>query len=429
MEPKTKLQKKVVALSKNLKPISKAQIQWASSCGFETYYVLSRKTFYCLECGHAWKGESPLAGAIIGLTCPACKHELKQYQYTRVNHDYIYHAIFDTVEDMQVVRILFVKRYLHKLKPPDCEVYEVMQHWISKDGNCVKLSKSVHGFTAYYDSWATESKLEVRSETDSSKLRSWLRPYAIHPVRHILPEIKRNGFKGNYYSLPPQLFFSLILAYSKAETLLKSKQIKLLDYMANHVDAIEKNWQSIKTCIRNKYIIKDASTWIDHLELLRYFNKDLSHPKYVCPANLKAEHQRYNNKIRAIHKMENKIKLQSQMDADQLEYEKIIARFSTLYFTDGRILIKPLLRVEDFFEESETHHHCVFDAQYYRKKDCLILSSSMDNTLLETIQVSLSKMEVVQCRGLNNQTTAFHTKILDMVNQNMPQIAKLMAVA
>jgi len=53
---------------------------------------------------------------------------------------------------------------------------------------------------------------------------------------------------------------------------------------------LEEYWVSLKICIRNGYTITDASMWKDYIDLLRYFGKDTNNPKYVCPTDLKTEH-------------------------------------------------------------------------------------------------------------------------------------------
>ena len=57
-------------------------------------------------------------------------------------------------------------------------------------------------------------------------------------------------------------------------------------------EKINKYWTSIKICIRNKYPINDSGMWMDHLKILEDFNKDILNPKFICPANLKAEHDK-----------------------------------------------------------------------------------------------------------------------------------------
>ena len=48
--------------------------------------------------------------------------------------------------------------------------------------------------------------------------------------------------------------------------------------------------------------------------------------------------------------------------------------------------------------------HCVFTNEYYLKADSLILSATIDGKRIETIEVSLKRMEVVQSRGAVSYT-------------------------
>ena len=67
-------------------------------------------------------------------------------------------------------------------------------------------------------------------------------------------------------------------------------------------------------------------------------------------------------------------------------------------------------------------HHCVYSNGYYRKDDSLILSATIDGKRIETVEVSLSKLTVVQSRRVCNQNTQYHAQIIDLVNRNMSLI-------
>ena len=56
-------------------------------------------------------------------------------------------------------------------------------------------------------------------------------------------------------------------------------------------------------------------------------------------------------------------------------------------------------------------HHCVFTNEYYLKADSLILSATIDGKRIETIEVSLKRMEVVQSLSLIHIfTRLFHLR-------------------
>ncbi|GAE86665.1 hypothetical protein GGR06_004327 [Bacteroides reticulotermitis] len=73
-----------------------------------------------------------------------------------------------------------------------------------------------------------------------------------------------------------------------------------------------------------------------------------------------------------------------------------------------------------------THkHHCV--GGYSSKEDSLILSATIDGKRIETVEVSISKLKVIQCRGLCNKNSKHHSQILSLVNNNMPFIEQRLA--
>ena len=69
-------------------------------------------------------------------------------------------------------------------------------------------------------------------------------------------------------------------------------------------------------------------------------------------------------------------------------------------------------------------HHCVFSNEYYTKPDSLILSARINNQRIETIEISLKTMEIIQSRGACNKDTEFHHKIIKLVRKNMKAIRK-----
>ena len=88
------------------------------------------------------------------------------------------------------------------------------------------------------------------------------------------------------------------------------------------------------------------------------------------------------------------------------------------------IQVHVLSSVHDFIEEAEIMHHCVFSNSYYLKENSLILSATIEGKRIETIEVSLKTLKVVQSRGVCNKNTEYHEQIINLVNQNMGMIQK-----
>lgn len=429
MQPRNELQRKVVALSGKLPKIKMESVEWAYEHTLEKMVAQSRNRLFCLECGHKWKPEVQLEAAILGVTCPECGRKLKLQEPGHVIYgDGAYVSVLDTIGGMQVERVLLVKKQCKKLMKPVYWWHEVMQRWIDEKGNITVMTIRVNGFGHAYDSWVYGSHMEIRlGGSYSSDQRHNIGPFRVCPGGKFLPVLKRNGLKTSFYGILPHALMEMILRDSKAETLLKAKQISLLKYLAGNQrsDKVEKYWPSIRICLRNGYKVEDASLWMDYLGLLEEFGKDLRNPVYVCPENLKEAHDRYLKKKKQRNREKKLVELRDKIAKEQRTFAKKKGRYFGLMFTDGKIVVKPLESVEEFMIEGDELGHCVFASEYYKRQDSLILSARINDKPIETIEVSLENMTIAQARGEKNNPTKYHKQILSLVNDNMHRIREL----
>jgi hypothetical protein len=253
-------------------------------------------------------------------------------------------------------------------------------------------------------------------------------PTCIYPRQKLIPELKRSGYKGECYNLTPFDLFHALLTNSKAETLLKAGETKLLKFFVNNgFRHVNNYWASIKICLRNAYHIEDASIWRDYIELLQFFGKDLHNAKYVCPTDLTAEHDKYVEKKREWQERERREQAREKALQDEARFREMKSRFFGIAFTDGIIQIRMLESVEEIMQEGDTMHHCVFANNYHLKPDSLILSACINGQRIETVEFSLSRMQVIQSRGVCNKNTEYHDKIIELVKKNRRQIRKRIA--
>lgn len=59
-------------------------------------------------------------------------------------------------------------------------------------------------------------------------------------------------------------------------------------------------------------------------------------------------------------------------------------------------------------------------------EDSLVLSARIDGIIIETVEVDLRTLKVVQCHGKYNQDTIYHKRIIDLVNSNARLIKERM---
>ena len=108
--------------------------------------------------------------------------------------------------------------------------------------------------------------------------------------------------------------------------------------------------------------------------------------------------------------------------AEETELDK----FFGIRFTDGAIQVHVLESVQEHLDEGVAMHHCVFDNAYYLKENSLILSATIEGRRIETIEVSLDTLKVVQSRGVCNKNTEYHEQIVSLVNANRKLIRQRM---
>ena len=428
MKPKTKIQKQIVALSRTLPSITKAQSEWAFlHCFQHIAHRTAKGVCTCLECGYSWngrelkdKGVFPHCGTKLNVT-DTRKRTFRQIEYF---------GIVTTCKDFQVLRFFYIQAHYRKGHPAEYICKEAVQRWITAGGKFETIALLRSMCFLYNDIWNFYSALEIRPNRNVYNID----PIGIYPRKRVIPQIKRNGFNGDFYECTPFDLFHSILTDSMSETLLKAGQISLMKLFiyAPHYSQ-EKYWASIKICIRNGYSIEDASMWCDYIDLLRFFNKDTHNAKYVCPSDLKTEHDRLMEKKQQLLERERiarqeceQLEEAKRRDENSKLFAETKARFFGLEFSDGLIKIQMLESVQAFKEEGTAMHHCVFTNEYYGKADSLILSARINEKRLETIEISLQTLKVVQSRGVCNENTEFHERIIELVNRNIPLIHQRM---
>lgn len=420
MKPKNKFQQRVVEASKKLPKLTNEQIEWSKNNVIEH---IGRRTdkgkITCTKCGHSWQGVGYLVDTLTDCDCPNCKAKLKvKTTNKRVFRTNYYMTRITACEGYQVVRSIMVKCTAKVGKLPEYEHSEVMQRWIAPNGKYCTFAKLRQTMgTMYYDAWIHYTPLELRREND---VYNRIFTDVVYPCQKLIPELKRTGFKKAFHGQKPLDMFRTLLTDSRAETLLKTGYTKLFKRIMDSgwERNIDNYWQSIKICIRNGYTIKDATLWCDYIDLLRFFGKDLHSAKYVCPTDLKAEHDRYVIK-KAKADAEQELEKQLEKESD---YRQAKEKFFGLMFSDGVISIHVLESVAEIILEGKLMHHCV--GSYHSKKDSLILSACIDGKKIETIEVSLTQLQVIQSRGVCNKNTKYHDRIINLVNQNIPLIEK-----
>ncbi|EGK04387.1 PcfJ domain-containing protein, partial [Dysgonomonas mossii] len=358
---KNKLQKQVVEASKSLPKLTKTQIQW----GYDhVIQYVGRRTdkgiITCTKCGHSWEGMGELAITLLDCECPNCQSKLiVKTTKKRTFDDSYYMNIITAHKGYQVVRTIMLSYDAKIGESTKLSYSEVMQRWIAPDGKHSTFARLRQTMgTMCIDSWIFHTPLELRNENSNNKF--YINVYdkigsmgEIYPRQKLIPELKRTGYKKALYGQNPLDLFRILLSDSRAETLIKVGYTKLLERIMNSGwKNIDSYWQSIKIAIRNKYKIEDAIMWCDYIDMLRFFGKDLHNAKYVCPTDLKAEHDRYVIKRT---KADAQAEIEKQI-AKEDSFREQKGKFFGLAFSDGTISIRMLESVAEIILEGKMMH-------------------------------------------------------------------------
>jgi len=432
MKPSTKLQVEVWNLHKELSNPKEHEPFVISK--HEFYYTTHYKNLVCMECNHSWRPSQVWQEEVIGVKCPSCNKKLKKISTENggMASRFITYSVVQVVDRFQVVRYFSCWKHMSKNKIPRYSFSSLFEEWKDWDKNKKVIVGRTKGWTGDgFNSTEYEIRYVNNSGWRGDPYGAFISDYNC-PGAEFLPRFKMYGLTKHKHDCDYRMLLDRIEKCPKIETLLKSKQNELLEFALYKDSRHNTYWDSIKIVIRNKYKITDAGIWYDYLDLLRYFKKDLHNAVYVCPKNLKKEHDRWMKKKREIlrlQEIENEklrvIKRQQKLEKAIVDYVERWKNFFDLEFKKGNISISVLKSIDEFKEEGDELKHCVYTNEYYLKEKSLILSAKVDGKRAETIELKLPELKIEQARGLKNNATEHHNEIIDLVNKNLEKIRKI----
>lgn len=422
----------MVALSEKLKPVTEAQKRWAKKNCFDHNAYMEGGWLWCTECRKYWMDIDAKDGDKT--VCPYCQAKLKVKKSRKKKENVeTYMTIVDRVEEFQVLRHVHVQRVRATYNGGETwySMMEVCQQWLSAGNKELVIAKPINMSGT---SWNWSEKMTLKGDGYGLYGSKYDINGYVYPRVKLLPQLVRNGLGKDFHDITPATLVRRLLNNDPwPEILLKNRQFSLLKHWFGRGGYIRQTW-AIKICNRNHYIVKDASMWTDYIDLLDYFHLDTHNAHYVCPKNLKAEHDRLlkrKNKLEAERRrrMQEEKKLQNmeKMKRNIHKFMDHIRPFLDLEIRDSDLVIRPLENVAQFYAEGKAMHHCVFANEYYARPGCLIHSARVGGERMETLEVSLKTFEIIQSRAVCNGTSKHHERIIRLMKENMWQIRKRIA--
>lgn len=358
MRPGNALERRVETLASSLRDLTPAQREWGLShiiphwC---TYWTRSHKAT-CVTCGHTWKEKNPKR-------CPHCGAKLKLLKDSRKRRfiEERYYGIVQTVEEFTVIRIFYLCDN-RKIGSPHVGrlCTEILQHWIGPDGRDTIRARRISMFSAYrYCVFTLSSVISLKRDVSQYGYRNThyhIRPHGFYPWGRCGRILSRNGFKGDFHGLLPEDVFHSLLSDNRFETLWKLGLFKAADHYLYHgKTAMTKYWRQVLMAHKAGYAIGDYTIWFDYLDLLGYFHKDISSPKYLFPDDLHKEHDRLMEKKRVILEREELVR-RKEREKEKLAILASKSPYFGITFGNDRLFVIVLKTLEDYKREIGRAH-------------------------------------------------------------------------
>ena len=435
-----------IGYAEELPPPRKAVVKWAYKHCYEPVALWwkhrgkNNQEIWCQCCGHREPCDGWLVMSSDVWVCPECgaKCEVKDFKTGMKNTA----ALVSTIEvfkGVQVVRTFEALRY-----------------------NCNNGGKTQYSMTELYQIWMLENGREIITTIGYDRSYNYFHwhfgaPYSIgrhscggggyyyyedvynvndnfiYPRLNISPFFRMKGIDRDMVRWLvrksiniPDAFCSLAKD-ARMETLLKTGYQALFARFVKADISLGKYWKSINICHRHGYAIDDAIVWCDHIDMLDELGMDIHNPKYICPEDLRKQHDQLSMRLarkRDKEKLERDI---ANAAAAEGKYREMREKFFGLLFRGEHITIVPIRSVREMAVEGRELHHCVFSMKYYEKEDSLLLSARSNDTHepVETIELDLKSFRILQSRGHCNQDSPFHSEILSLMESNMQEVRKL----
>lgn len=400
--PKTKIEREVDRLHRRLPKLNKRQIKWA----------------------------------IDNCTNPEWAHK-----YNGKNTSIEHFIVATTKNDWQVLRHFYLYGTYRRGELVGTEFLDVMEQWYRK-GNYVFYSRPRFGMSYCNDAWCRTQPMSIKRGSMES---------------HCLIDPRELGYCDVLYDkVLPQFSYIYDLHNCNVgkvwravnidpiwETIFKQNLDEYTWCAKKDITISKQKTIAVKVARRHHYDYQ-SSEWLDLLENLIYLRKDIHNPHFVCPTDLRAMHDeiglqarlkregisrkqyeaRERERLHAIQQAEL-ARIEREKKAREA-YPKARSRFFGVLIQGQGLQIKCLQSVEEFMQEGEAMHHCVFGNAYYDTKkhpNSLILSAKTDDgKRAETIEVDLRDYTIVQSRGKCNQNSPYHDTIIKLMNDNMDMI-------
>ena len=436
MKPRTKREKEILSLARQLPPLSRRQTEWAKSLHKpQMLYKRRGKIAKCLACGKRVDHYEFLTSDIDTgeYWCPECGRcmETADWSASPSLTDCLEVGFITTFRGRQVIRVAHSFRHNQKGDiPAKYDIYEAYQVWIDPDGK-ETLTGHRHHRSPFSSGFHYDSPLEIKAHNASLtgyyQMDDMFDTSGIHlyPRARVTPAIRQRGWNKRWMTLGPTISIVEILRALQTDPLAESiAKHRQADLLRDYIRRGPTRWAPFRHCVRiamrHRYDIYDAALWFDMLTSLEQLRLDTHSPAYICPPDLPAAHDIMTQRVaRLLARRDAKDAAMTDKEW-RLRYIREKSPWFGIRLTSPDIVIEPIKTVLDIYNEGKAMHHCVYTNKYYQKPDSLLLSArTPSGQRVETVELDLRRLQVLQSRAKFNKTSPLHDKIINLINSNI----------
>lgn len=428
----TKYQQKCERLSKRLKPLTEAKMEYAEK-HLPAFLVARRNKVYCSECG----GEARryCDGTAV---CQGCGREygdsgsaMRAKKGSAIQT--FYYGIHTTEGGEQLSRHYVVFKHATIGEAPVFRYEEVSRDYVSEKGQVAVQSLRINSMSYYRDMWIYGEELKTKRLSSNSATGSLqdISDFLTFPYTRKAAWARQRGYPGAIPGIGSISLKKMIATEPFAEWLIKKGHTRWIEKTSFY--RLKTFERELVLADRHGYAIDDVSMWMDTVGAYRDMGKDTLNAKYSRFPDLKAEHDKVMAMVERRRERERRIR-EAEAARRKLElaikhaedYRRMYGAFSALSIKGAGIVVTAITDVADLVEEGKAMHHCV--ATYYDEEDSLILSVRDEaGARLATVEWSLSEGRVVQCRGDHNSRPDRYDDIVSLITSNKNRIVSITA--
>jgi hypothetical protein len=411
---------------------------------YRKYKRMANK-YYCTECG----SQITVTSAKV---CPVCgaRWEEGDIKEEKTGTVCDYHMELEAKGEYQLCRVYRVERRSRLGHEAEKCVWEVERFIYAPSGERKVFARGVQSMSWYYDAFSRGTDIKLRNEANASYSaeQRYNLTMASYHIKSLSPQWQYKNIKAMIQDYDGDTSVLKIIAYPWAETLLAMGHKKWFGYLVRYARVMKQyEVAALNICYRHKYKIEDFGIWLDHVTMLHYLRMDTHNPHYICPKDLYREHnvimKRYQNRKRELQAAREAAR-RERAERERMERDKKYAdmvqhwpermgAILTLSLKADNLTIRPLQSIEEFKQEGEAMHHCVYSMSYYdynRRPNCLILSAKDgEGNRLATIEYNTKHNTIEQCRAACNEIPERDSEIRGLIESHRKDFVKLLKAA